>query len=644
MTQASTRLVLLTTSLVCAVAARQNPPQPVPLFRGGVDLVVVDVSVLDRDRRPVRGLTAADFTILENGRPQPIAAFSAVDLPDVEEPGAPWIRDIVPDVRTNEDEGRRIVLIVLDDAAAMEAAVVPRVKQAAHRVIDHLAPDDLASIIFTSDKRGGQEFTHDRTRLRAAVDKFMGAIPDSAQWKLAGRYVPDTLRQLAESVGELPQRRKALFIVSTLALDCSEAAPVLAVGDGNADVPGETSYEVHLIREFLSAAQRANVNVYGIDPRGLAAPESRHDALTGKGELIDNPGRETGEFLQTISTNTGGFAILDTNDLEPGIVQVFKENNSYYLLGYASPNPRAEGRFRRVQVRVNRPGVIVRSRSGYFEREAKTDKKIDAAAAASPLIAALAGVAPKTGVPMQVSAAPFAIPGRRQAAVAIVLGLRQPAPETRAVENVDLMITAYDANSGRPRGSERLKTRMTLRGGIGSEVGYELLSRLDLEPGRYHLRLAAMSALRARTGSVYCDLDVPDFTKPPLSLSGLVLSATPALVVAPRDRLASLVPVMPTTRRTFSAGDGVTVFLRVYQGGRNALAAVTMTARILDSRGIPVFDTTNALPADRFSTVRSADYRLAPPLAPLTPGLYLLTLEAKLGNRTVRRDLRFTMR
>jgi hypothetical protein len=143
---------------------------------------------------------------------------------------------------------------------------------------------------------------------------------------------------------------------------------------------------------------------------------------------------------------------------------------------------------------------------------------------------------------------------------------------------------------------------------------------------------------------VYCDLDVPDFTKPPLSLSGLVLSATPALVVAPPDRLASLVPVVPTTRRTFSAGDGVTVFLRVYQGGRNALAAVTMTARILDSRGIPVFDTTNALPADRFSTVRSADYRLAPPLAPLTPGLYLLTLEAKLGNRTVRRDLRFTMR
>jgi hypothetical protein len=67
------------------VGAVPQPPQhvpPVPLFRSGVNLVTVDASVLDRDRRTVRGLTAADFTILENGQPQPVTAFTAIDLPD----------------------------------------------------------------------------------------------------------------------------------------------------------------------------------------------------------------------------------------------------------------------------------------------------------------------------------------------------------------------------------------------------------------------------------------------------------------------------------------------------------------------------------------------------------------------------------
>jgi hypothetical protein len=64
----------------------QSQVQPVPLFRTGVNLVTVDVSVLDKDRRPVRGLTADDFTILENGLPQPVAAFTAIDLPDVDVP------------------------------------------------------------------------------------------------------------------------------------------------------------------------------------------------------------------------------------------------------------------------------------------------------------------------------------------------------------------------------------------------------------------------------------------------------------------------------------------------------------------------------------------------------------------------------
>src|SRR6266545_4643188 len=92
--------VFLTFAL--AINAAQQPPAPapgaIPTFRGGIDIVELDVSVLGHDRVPVRGLTAADFTVLEDGEPQPIVAFDAVDLPDVAREGASWLRDIAPDV------------------------------------------------------------------------------------------------------------------------------------------------------------------------------------------------------------------------------------------------------------------------------------------------------------------------------------------------------------------------------------------------------------------------------------------------------------------------------------------------------------------------------------------------------------------
>src|SRR5438067_1831416 len=82
----------------------------------GVDIVRLDVSVLDKDRRPVRGLTAADFAITVDGVPQPIVAFDAVVLPPRETPTAPWMRDVAPDVKTNALSEPRLFTIIMDDA------------------------------------------------------------------------------------------------------------------------------------------------------------------------------------------------------------------------------------------------------------------------------------------------------------------------------------------------------------------------------------------------------------------------------------------------------------------------------------------------------------------------------------------------
>jgi hypothetical protein len=100
-------------SAASVLAIAQQAAQPT--FRSGVDVVQVDVSVLDKIRVPVRGLTAADFTVLEDGKPRPIVAFVPVTLaePPEKKAAAFWVRDVTPDVTTNDvpREGRLVVIM-----------------------------------------------------------------------------------------------------------------------------------------------------------------------------------------------------------------------------------------------------------------------------------------------------------------------------------------------------------------------------------------------------------------------------------------------------------------------------------------------------------------------------------------------------
>jgi hypothetical protein len=124
--------------------AQQQPgaTQPPRTFQSGVDVVEVDVSVLDKDRRPVRGLAQPNFTILEDGKPRPIVAFSAVDLPerDASSARALWVRDVSSDVVTNaiRPEGR-LVVIMLDWSIRFEDHLLAN--RIATAAVNSLGPD-----------------------------------------------------------------------------------------------------------------------------------------------------------------------------------------------------------------------------------------------------------------------------------------------------------------------------------------------------------------------------------------------------------------------------------------------------------------------------------------------------------------------
>jgi hypothetical protein len=142
------RVGILAVSAAAALAFSGGAPPQQPTFRAAVELVQVDVSVLDKDRRPVLGLTQSDFTALEDGKPQKILSFAAVGAPrpvaSVESINtSTWVRDSASDVATNDLPEGRLFVLVLDDALIpFDPKMIADAKQIGSSAIDHLGPTD----------------------------------------------------------------------------------------------------------------------------------------------------------------------------------------------------------------------------------------------------------------------------------------------------------------------------------------------------------------------------------------------------------------------------------------------------------------------------------------------------------------------
>jgi hypothetical protein len=453
--------------------------------------------------------------------------------------------------------------------------------------------------------------------------------------------------------------------------------------------------------------QRANINVYAIDPSGIAgmAPVVTRalqsiglrdggppvDPSTGQPSSVRGPtgGDKTSgpppptdfghfaatqdvNFLLTAASNTGGRAIVNTDDLEPGIEAMFRENGSYYLLGYQAPPTDPPGTLHRLTVRVNRPDVEVRTRSGYYTPKVSKGSGLERDPTPSPptpMAKAVAGLLPSGDLPLQVVLAPVAwtppppppAPGSASkpkkptdptpdaalthATVTIVLGLQRPAPPRPLSDTVEVQISAFTPD-GVSRGTSTQQATVAIRSATTPEpVRYEALSHIELKPGRYQLRIAAYSAVSDATGSVYADVEVPDFAKERVSLSGVLVERVPALPSAPRTTFAAIVPVVPTSEREFQKLDRASTFVRIYQGRTDPVSAVTLTARIVDDHDIAVVNKTEYLAPEKFDAgTRAADYRFEIPTSTLSRGQYLLTFEAAVGGASATRQVRFTVK
>jgi hypothetical protein len=165
------------------------------------------------------------------------------------------------------------------------------------------------------------------------------------------------------------------------------------------------------------------------------------------------------------------------------------------------------------------------------------------------------------------------------------------------------------------------------------------VSRLDLRPGAYEIRVAA--TVGGRTGGVFAHVDVPDYRKERFAASGLVFGASGTVTLAGGGLMADLLPFVPTVMREFRTTDRATALLRLYQLGSKVPQAVSVDTKIVDERDQTTFSESHVIDPAEFRSTRSADYRLDLPLSDLPAGAYLLTIEASAASRRVPREARF---
>lgn len=268
--------------------AQQTPPLPQSTFRGRADLIPVDVSVLDGNRQPVRDLTAADFTVLEDGKPRPVVAFSVVEVPGAQSAGAtpvaPWVRDAPHDVVSNDlsEEGRLVVILM--DGTIPNGQPTLTAKQIARAAVDELGPGDLAAVVrstvFVGNNGLSQGFTADRSRLIEAIESpFMGTTepPDMRGGGLqspspvpgSGAQTKDqceVIFDIARAMRDAPRRRKMLLFVGSS----------IQMGGLLREGPDIRSCRDAMFREV----DMANVTVQSIDPVGLNTTSPSADYTT----------------------------------------------------------------------------------------------------------------------------------------------------------------------------------------------------------------------------------------------------------------------------------------------------------------------------------------------------------------------------
>jgi VWFA-related protein len=654
--------------LVCATMASQETPSTYT-FKSETELVLVNVTVRDKSGNPVRDLKREDFTVLEDNKPQQVTSFD-LENTDAVLPTAvseapllgkalsrtPNASSGVPQPTASQLKDRRLIILFFD-LSSMQPDEIDRAVTSAENYVDkQMVPADLVAVIcLGSSLTVNQDFTSDKNAIKKTLQTInLGGgqgFEEGSTGSTEG--TPDTGGSFTAddteyNIFNTDRRLEALRSVADRLSHVDEKKSLIYFSSGMDRTGIENQSELHAA---INAAVRANVSIYTMDIRGLQAivpgGEAQNASLRGTSPYSGqaslnalNSNFTTQETLVTLAGDTGGRAFLDSNDFSKVFSGVQQDTSVYYLLGYHSNNSARDGRFRKITVRVNRPGVKLDFRRGYyapadFQHSTKEDRELQ-------LDQELASDLPSTDLPVYLSAAYFRISdGKFYVPVSVVVpGSQIPFTRTNDQDRATLDVLGVVTSPDKRRiGQIRDTVKLALNTSelVGRKnVQYD--NGFVLPPGKYHLKFVIRENQTGRLGSFETDFTIPDLKGVPVKMSSVVLASQ----VRPAGKRKSDNPlvrdgseVIPSVTHVFSAGQHLYFYYEVYDPTREPISAAAQSPagakpgiRLLTNVAFfsgkkkvyetPVVESPQLNTPQRRATV----FQLDVPLTQLKPGFY----------------------
>jgi VWFA-related protein len=518
------------------------------------ELVLTNVVARDsKTGEPVRDLKQSDFSVYENGKPQRISTF---DFESVEmaaplneatisglAAGKTGSGPAASAVAKPEELRNHRLIVMFFDLTSMQPEDLDRSIAAAREFLrNKMQPADLVGLVSLGDTlKVDQDFTADKNALIHEVGIYngtegqgfaLGATANTNQVEDASGYTPDeseynnlntdrelfALKAVAKSLEKITEKKSLLFFSG---------------GIQRNGIENQAS-----LRAAVNAAVRANLAIYSVDTRGLQAISPLGDASTGSlrgtgaysgGALTNNMNANlaTQEVMSTLSSDTGGKAFFDSNDFAPAFAQVQRDTSAYYAIGFHSSNPARDGRYRKLTIKLNRPGIKLEYRPGYyapadFQHAGKEDRERD-------LDEQLASDLPATDMAVYLDALYFRLDENR---FFVPVSLIVPGSQIPFVKGgdkdkatLDIIGTVID-EAKRPIGHARETVKLNLDPSLQArQKNIQYTTSFNLPPGKYHLKFVVRENQTGQMGSFEAEITLPEMKKAPLKMSSIVLAS-----------------------------------------------------------------------------------------------------------------------
>jgi VWFA-related protein len=653
--------------------ATQTANQPDYTIRTSTERVLVNVVVRDKHGNFVPGLSRSDFSVSEDGKSQAIASVDVENTDAVVSPltlqggllRAPQVAaagaskpEAAPSLSSDLKDRRLIILFF--DLSSMQPEEIDRASTAAMQYVEkQMAPADLVSVVSLANAlRVDQDFTSDRDQLKKVLQAFglgsgqgfeagsTGATegtPDTGQAFTADDtefniFNTDrrlqALRSLAEGLSRVEQKKSLLYFSS---------------GMDRTGIENQSE-----LRSAINAAVRANLSIYTVDIRGLQAMTPGGDAqqaslrgvapYSGKSTLNQYDSNfATQETLVTLAGDTGGHAFLDSNDFQPAFRRVQEDTSTYYVLSYQSSNSARDGKFRKINVRVNRPEVKLDFRRGYyapadFQHASKEDRE-------QQLEEQLNSDLPSTDFPIYLSTGYFRLAENKFFVPVSLVIPGSEIPFVRASDQdratLDIIGTVTEAESKRPFPVGSIRDTVKLAVNTAQQVqrkNVQYDSSFVLPPGKYHLKVVVRENRTGRMASFETDLAVPDMKTMPLRISSVILASQKQSAKPRKDDplVREGTELIPNVTHVFSSSQHLYVYYEVYDPGRQTVdaagvspksagkSAIRMLTSVAFLKGnVKVYETPLAETDDvNVPDRKAARFQVDVPLQQLPPGFY----------------------